>query len=318
MKLAFRKPSEAGLALAYQAGLVRSVAGELPLLRMAIAPEVRRVGDEKSRVLRFIASTEVEDRDGDIIRVDGWELENFLKNPVHLWAHNMRQDNPPIGKTVRVEVSNGKLINDVDFFMADDFPLAMLAFKAHLAGVNAESVGFRPLEAAERRGIDGRFIGFEFKRQELLEISSVPVPSNPEALQLATQKGLLKPEEAEQIEKLLGPDTGRTVTIYLTGEDKAHIEPPASTPEEREVLDAVAAAPTLTEPERKVKQLHHLKLAQAYGLKVAVEIVDGHEAEGLQLTEILGAMAATSELVVKRNQAIASGVGEAVRQAASA
>jgi len=76
-------------------------------------------------------------------------------------------------------------------------------------------VGFRPLEASERHGSDGRLIGFEFKRQELLEISSVPVPSNPNALMMATQKGLLTSEEATKIEKVWTPERAQPIEIYL-------------------------------------------------------------------------------------------------------
>ena len=211
----YRAIAEGGLWLAYEAGSVVTRAGEAPLLRMPMAVEVKQVGDAQSRVLRFVASTEDEDRDGDIIRADGWDVGNFLKNPVQLWAHNMRVDHPPIGKTVKLEVGNGKLINEVDFFMAGDFELARLALKAHLAGVGAESVGFRPMKATERRDGQGRLTGFVFEEQELLEISSVPVPSNPNALLVATQKGLLKPEEAQAIEKAFAPQLVKPIRLYL-------------------------------------------------------------------------------------------------------
>ncbi|NKI20347.1 hypothetical protein HFN20_03700 [Paenibacillus dendritiformis] len=50
----------------------------------------------ENRVLRFIGSTETEDRDQDVIRATGWQLENYKKNPVFLWAHDYTV--PPIGR----------------------------------------------------------------------------------------------------------------------------------------------------------------------------------------------------------------------------
>ena len=38
--------------------------------------------------MRFVASDESVDRYGDIIRASGWQLDNFRKNPVLLFAHD--------------------------------------------------------------------------------------------------------------------------------------------------------------------------------------------------------------------------------------
>jgi len=316
--MSYRKPEEAGLWRAYEAGQIIMRGGATaPLLRMPMAVDVKQLGGKDSRVLRFIASTEVEDRDGDIIRVAGWELKNFLENPVHLWAHNMRQDLPAIGKTVKIEQQGDRLINDVDFFMAEEFELARLALKMHLAGVGAESVGFRPLEATERHGGDGRLIGFEFKRQELLEISSVPVPSNPEALHLATQKGLLTSDEATKIEKVWSPDTVSPIKVYLPQSDLT--DPPAKEPtfEERrqaEVAQAKAAAETMAEDERKAMQRHHLAMAEAYGLQVTIETGED-EAKQAELEALKQAVQALSQRLAERDGAIGRAVKDAVQHA---
>src|SRR3990167_9023558 len=57
--------------------------------------EVDRAPDLKAtdfpaeeRVLRFKISTEAKGRDGDIIRLSGWDLKRYKKNPVVLWAHD--------------------------------------------------------------------------------------------------------------------------------------------------------------------------------------------------------------------------------------
>ena len=314
----YRKPEEAGLWRAYEAGQIIMRGGATaPLLRMPMAVDVKQLGGKDSRVLRFIASTEVEDRDGDIIRVAGWELKNFLENPVHLWAHNMRQDLPAIGKTIKIEQQANRLINDVDFFMAEEFELARLALKMHLAGVGAESVGFRPMMAIERRDGQGRLTGFEFQQQELLEISSVPVPSNPEALTLATQKGLLTSDEATKIEKVWSPETVSPIKVYLPQSDLA--EPPAKEPtvEERrqaEVAQAKAAAASMAEDEQKAMQRHHLTMAEAYGLQVTIETGED-KAKQQELEALKQEVQALSQRLAERDGAIGRAVKEAVQHA---
>jgi len=317
--LTFRTVQEAcgGLWRAYEAGEVITRTGTSPLLRMAMGVDVKQLGGKDSRVLRFIASTELEDRDGDIIRVAGWDLKNFLANPVHLWAHNMRADNPPIGKTIRIEQQEGRLINDVDFFMAESFELAALALKAHLAGVCAESVGFRPLSAIERRDGQGRLTGFEFQQQELLEISSVPVPSNPEALTLATQKGLLTSDEATTIEKIWSPDTVSPIKVYLPQSDTTPPPPKEPTLDERrqaEVTQAKVTAETMTDVERKGLQRHHLALAEAYGLQVTIETGED-TAKQQELDALKQEVQALSQRLAERDGAIGRAVQAAVQYA---
>ena len=67
--------------------------------------------------------------------------------------------------------------------------------------LNAVSVGFLPLEEPKPLyDADGHMVGNEFTKQELLEISSVPVPANPSCLSKAIQKGILTPEQAKAFE----------------------------------------------------------------------------------------------------------------------
>ena len=52
----------------------------------------------------FIGSDETIDRDGEVIKVDGWNLTPYRKNPVVMWGH--RHDIPAIGKAKRVRIEN--------------------------------------------------------------------------------------------------------------------------------------------------------------------------------------------------------------------
>lgn len=142
---------------------------------------VKQFGEEEERILRFIGSTETPDRDGDVISADGWELANYWKNPVFLWAHDYSI--PPIGKAINVFVRDKQLIFDIEFAKTDR---AQEIYDLYKGGfLNATSVGFVGKEGKPTA------TGTHFTRQELLELSAVPVPSNPTALQQAKSKGLI-------------------------------------------------------------------------------------------------------------------------------
>ncbi len=107
-----------------------------------------RAIDEQNRVLTLVASTEAVDRYGDIIRVKGWKLDNYKKNPVFLWGH--RSGDPPIGKTVRIwtETNPPALVHDIQFATKEVYPFADTIYKLYKGGfLRATSVGFMPLEA---------------------------------------------------------------------------------------------------------------------------------------------------------------------------
>jgi HK97 family phage prohead protease len=154
-------------------------------VRKLATEAVEKIDD---RTLHYTISTGAVDRDMDMIDVAGWKLDHYLKNPVVLWAH--RADELPIGKTVDIGKDATKLHAAVRFLpsgygAASD--LADCIYRLSLDGyLPATSVGFRPLSwdftDDETRGADGWFPGIDFHEQELVELSMVSVPSNPEAL----------------------------------------------------------------------------------------------------------------------------------------
>jgi HK97 family phage prohead protease len=135
------------------------------------------------RPMTFRVSVETEDRAGDVIKAEGWDLENYRQNPVVLWAH--RHDLLPIGKSVDIWVENGALYAAIEFARTEFAQQIRQLFEGgFLRGV---SVGFRALKVTPKRGSDGRGQkGTVFERQELLEISAAPVPMHPAALATET------------------------------------------------------------------------------------------------------------------------------------
>jgi len=146
--------------------------------------EEKEISDEE-RIIEFTNSTPTQDRYHDTIDQNGWQLENFRKNPVVLWAHDYGQ--PPVAKSVNVWVEEGKLKSRDQFTPRDLYPFGFMVFELYKNGfLNAKSVGFQPITYAFNNETEG----VEFYTQELLEHSCVPVPANPEALVSAKSMGI--------------------------------------------------------------------------------------------------------------------------------
>jgi hypothetical protein len=149
-----------------------------------------KILDEKEGIISAIVSTESVDRDGDIIRQDGWDLRHFKAHPVLLSSHNYRGLTNQIGEWTSMEVVGKELVGEARYYIGQGNPEADWGF--FLAGRDkaAFSVGFMPdmTQAKEMQG-DGK-TSYEFKAQELLEVSQVTVPSNRQSLQAMKGIGL--------------------------------------------------------------------------------------------------------------------------------
>lgn len=161
--------------------------GRVLALRKEVAGEAKP-NSEDAAALDFVLSTATPDRSNDVVSQDGWRLDNYRKNPVMLWAHDYSQ--LPVGKPGLVGVENGKLVAmGVKFPERDLYEHGWTVGEMYREGfLHAVSVGFAPVKYNWNQE-PGRN-GMDFHEQELLEFSAVPVPANPEALQLAKAAGL--------------------------------------------------------------------------------------------------------------------------------
>jgi HK97 family phage prohead protease len=157
---------------------------------------VEKIEQLDDRTLRFTISTGALDRDMDTIDVRGWDLANYAKNPVVLWSH--RADEPPIGKAIDVGTDGNRLFSAVRFLPVNSYgsvsEFSEMIYRMAVDGfLSATSVGFRPIkwdftDDPERSQADF-FPGIDFHQQELVELSIVSVPSNPDALIETIQPG---------------------------------------------------------------------------------------------------------------------------------
>jgi hypothetical protein len=159
-----------------------------------VSPCTRKLSaDPGSMTLLSIITTSDRDRAGDVVVPQGLRnLDEYLRNPVVLWAHN-RVALPPIGVCVRLDVQPDRIVAETRF--AQGMPLAEDLFRLYAEGVlRGWSIGFLPRKAQllpdTEGGLPGR-PGLRIEEWDLLEYSAVPIPENPGALTLALQKGLV-------------------------------------------------------------------------------------------------------------------------------
>jgi HK97 family phage prohead protease len=147
--------------------------------------------DESKYQATFIISDESTDRQGEIVKQDGWDFENFKKNPVILFGHDSYD--LPIGKAVDIYTEGTKTYAVIEF-AAEIYEKARIIWDMVKAGIlRTVSVGF----------INQEYDNNELTKNELLEISIVPVPANPNAILLAAKDGLISKKDAQYIAKEL-------------------------------------------------------------------------------------------------------------------
>lgn len=145
-------------------------------------------GEDRPWDLEAVASTGGKDRDSEIIEPEAWResLDGYRRNPVILATHQHRLmdgRSPVIGSSVQTDLADGQLVIRPKFAGT---PLGQeyrqLYAERHM---RAFSVGFIPIEG----GMQERDLGggkkkrlYVHTRVELLEVSAVPVPANPDAL----------------------------------------------------------------------------------------------------------------------------------------
>lgn len=210
--------------------------------------EARQIGSPEDRRIRFIASTDGIKRDGNRVRNDGWDLGSFRKNPVMLWSHDYGTDSrppaPPIGSWSEesiVDYMGGQALAMTATFAAHYE--AEVIYQLYLQGhLRAVSIGWTPLEYEAILDEDGTQVGWDMTYNELLECSAVPIPADPDALIIATQRGILKPEDHERLVATYGHEA-RTAYILDSRDAAEEVEKPVPAPApEEEAEDFQKAA----------------------------------------------------------------------------
>jgi HK97 family phage prohead protease len=152
-------------------------------------------------VLDFVSSDETLDRYDEIISASGWQLVNYQRNPVFQNAHQYGDIIFTLGKAVVTEVREGRLFQRIEF-ATDANPMARIAYGLYKGKfLNAVSVGFIPLRwenGSAEKGFRRKYL-----EQELLEVSAVGIPANPNALALGLKAGAVEKADLKELRELL-------------------------------------------------------------------------------------------------------------------
>ena len=159
-----------------------------PKVRFSTVTEPTLTSD--TRTASFVFSDESVDRYGDVIKANGWKLDNFNANPIALFGHDSGSVENIIGRAKNVRVEGSRLVGDIEFMDAGVNPKADAVYQMIKSGfLKTVSVGFAPIDWEPTKD-KARPGGVDFKTQELLEISVVPIPANPNAVHMAKAAGI--------------------------------------------------------------------------------------------------------------------------------
>lgn len=229
---------------------------------------------EETRRISFVLSTWTKDRHGTVLNQDNWLLDNYRKNPVVAYQHNVNGGLfvPPdpdfiIGKSVKIDCEgygkDRKLVSEAEFEDGSTNPLAEKIYRKVLFGsLKAVSVGFLPIgeghygEGSEKRG--GPNETFYFEGQELLEWSVVNIPSNSDAGKRLLPIGKLMSEDSAPLmyaSRKLGMSISRLETMtpemILDLLEAGDMEIKTTDPEKaRKILEEVRTTPKPEEPKK--------------------------------------------------------------------
>jgi uncharacterized protein len=197
-------------------------------IRSTIPVEIR--DDSCNSCLDFISSDESLDRYNEIISASGWKLDNYLRNPVFQNAHQYGDILFTLGRALVTEVrtvAGGKALFQRIEFACDMNPMAKIAYGLYKGKfLNAVSVGFVPLRWEDGSPAEevGRGVPTapssvqlstlnlqpstkQFRRryleQELLEVSAVGIPANPNALALGLKSGAIQKSDLRDLSDLI-------------------------------------------------------------------------------------------------------------------
>ncbi len=132
--------------------------------------------DARNRTLTATITSNAVDRDGEIVEPTAFKqrIGTFQKNPVLLWMHNPFV--PPIGKVLDLRFVDNRIDATLRFSPEGRSTLADEVWASYADGaLTSFSIGFRVHEV-DRSARPHRIVD-----AELLEVSAVTVPANPEA-----------------------------------------------------------------------------------------------------------------------------------------
>lgn len=154
---------------------------------------------KKDGIYRFTITTNKVNRNSRSINIEGLSTENYERNGVVLYGHD--NFGLPIGRMVSLTKKVKSIDAALEFDVADEFA-AKVKGKVDRGFMRAVSIGFLPLETRQLESETfGPWKDYEVTKADLLEISIVSIPANPNTLYKHSM------DESSYLERLAIPTT---------------------------------------------------------------------------------------------------------------
>jgi HK97 family phage prohead protease len=176
--------------------------------------------DDDQRVIRGIATSPTVDRQGDIVEMDGVRVASdiplFLYHDGRLTVGRARFEKPT-RKGIPFEARIPKVIEEGTLKLRVDEAWQMVRYGL----ITAVSIGFRVLQDGWESLKDG---GMRFTATEVMELSLVPVPAQPEAV-IQSIKSADPAAREELLQRIKAIDTSTRAALGLTRKGVYHLDP---------------------------------------------------------------------------------------------
>lgn len=167
--------------LAHMRAVIQEAKDKMQKRRMAAEFVCKKDGYEEEGkplpIYTFRITSGAIDRQNEIVSPDGWDFSAYERNPVILDNHRYESIEDILGRAL-LPLRRTAEGWEVDILLASCDKARTARTLIDEGMLNAVSVGFRSLE----RDREGTVL--VHRRQELLEISLVSIPANPEAIRL--------------------------------------------------------------------------------------------------------------------------------------
>jgi len=183
-------------------------------IRKGLVPSDIKFEDNETSSIDYITTKSV-DRDGDIVLPQGAILEHYTKHPIVLYCHKYKLEDGelPLGRSMWIKSDDNGLVSKTQYYTEDSDCMGAKVWRYRKAGFPmAKSIGFIPISYIDVSDVNDKILknmklneddikGAEriFTQWVMTEYSDVPVPSNPDALQIAISKGFGTKEDIKKM-----------------------------------------------------------------------------------------------------------------------
>src|SRR5438034_1668785 len=202
---------------------------------MQLQALIRSAEADADGLVWFRATSEAKDRHGTVIESAGVDVEPFLRNPVVGWGHRAIRGGDPEDVLGRVDsIERGADFIDVGVRFAEHERAALVSKLVRDGFLSAVSVGILPKKTTTKKVSGANTPVIE--RSELLEISVVPVGSNPEAQRLL--RDMVGGDASEEVEEMDATEIRQIITeaVNPLGARLDEIERALDEPEKKPAL----------------------------------------------------------------------------------